>query len=121
MPDKINNWDGGDAPIGFCWKPEIDPEGKKSYHLQAGAFAKKILHSLKTIALLLASQGYHLIIDDVAFGKVDVAKWKAALKDYSVLYTGITAPLETLQAREKTRKNRYIGSCRSQSTPIYTV
>ena len=68
MPAKVNNWEGGDAPIGFCWKPDVDPTGHPTYHIHAGPFAKKIVRSLKDIALLLIAQHYNLIIDDVAFG-----------------------------------------------------
>lgn len=28
MPDKINNWEGGPAPLGFSWKASVDHTGK---------------------------------------------------------------------------------------------
>ncbi len=89
MPAKINNWEGGDAPLGFCWKPDVDPTGHPTYHVHAGPFTEKIVRSLKDIALLLASQHYNLIIDDVAFGAIEVEERKAALQSYYVLYVGV--------------------------------
>ena len=58
MPAKINNWEGCDAPFGFCWKPDVDPTGHPIYLVHAGPFAKKIIRSLKDTALLLAAQHY---------------------------------------------------------------
>lgn len=118
MPEKINNWEGGYAPLGFCWEPSVDPTGYPTYAIRTGSFARKIVRTLKDITLLLASQNYHLIIDDIAFG-AEVEEWKQALKNYSVLYIGVTAPLEILEKREKERGNRYIGSARGQYFKVH--
>jgi len=114
MPQKINNWEGGAAPLGFSWKPATDPTGHPISQIYAGPFAERIIRSLKDIASLLASQDYHLIIDDVAFGAVEVEEWKTVLKNYQVLYVGVTTPLDILEQRERDRKDRYIGSARGQ-------
>ena len=119
MPAKVNNWKGGEAPLGFCWKPDVDPTGHPTYRVHAGPFAKKIVRSLKEIALLLASQDYNLIIDDVAFGAVEVEEWKIALKNYHVLYVGVTTPLEVLEAREQARGDRCLGSARGQYFKVH--
>lgn len=119
MPAKINNWEGGDAPLGFCWKPDIDPTGNPTYHIHAGPFAKLIIRSLKDIALLLASQQYNLIIDDVAFGGIEVEEWKQTLNEYSVLYVGVVTPLEILEQREKARGDRCLGSARGQYFKVH--
>lgn len=114
MPAKINNFEGGEAPDGFSWKPDLDPTGQPTFHIQAGPYAKKIVKSLKAISILLASQSYNLIIDDVAFGAIEVDEWKEALNNYSVLYVGVITPLEILEKRELARKDRCIGSARGQ-------
>lgn len=119
MPAKINNWEGGNAPLGFCWKPDVDPTGHPTYHVHAGPFAKKIVQTLKDITLLLASQQYNLIIDDVAFGAIEVEKWKQALKNYDVLYVGVTTPLEILEKREQARGSRRLGSARGQYFKVH--
>ena len=119
MPAKINNWAGGPAPLGFCWKPDVDPTGHPIYHVHAGPFAKRIVRSLKDIALLLASQQYNLIIDDVAFGTVEVEEWKQVLKNYNVLYVGVITPLEILEQRERSRGDRCAGSARGQYFKVH--
>jgi len=119
MPNKINNWDGGVAPLGFSWQPAKDPSGHPTYEIQAGPFAKRIVRTLKDIALILASQQYNLIIDDVAFGTVAVEEWKQVLKNYTVLYVGVVAPLDILELREQARGDRYIGSARGQYYKVH--
>ncbi len=119
MPKKINNWEGGKSSLGFSWQPDIDPTGHPTYHIHAGPFAKRIIHSLKDIAFLLASQGYNLIIDDVAFEVIEIERWKEVLKNYKVLYIGVIAPLDILENREQYRGNRCLGSARSQHFKIH--
>lgn len=119
MPAKINNWEGGPAPQGFSWEAGTDPTGQPIYHVGAGPFAQKITRSLKDIALLLASQQYNLIIDDVAIGAIEVEEWKQILKNYQVLYVGVTTPLEILEEREKNRGDRFLGSARGQYFKVH--
>lgn len=119
MPAKVNDWEGGHAPLGFSWEADLDETGQRIFHIKAGPFAKQIIRSLKDISLLLAKQDYNLIIDDVAFGAVDVEEWKEALKDYVVLYVGVLSPLQILEAREQARGDRCIGSARAQYSRVH--
>jgi|SRR5579862_51040 len=119
MPAKMNNWEGGPAPLGFSYESATDPTGHPIYQIHSGPFAKKITRSLKDIALLLASQQYNLIIDDVAFGAIQVEEWKQALKDYTVLYVGVLTPLAILEKREKERGDRFLGSARGQYFQVH--
>ena len=119
MPAKINNWEGGFASEGFCWERDHDKDGHPIFHVRAGPFAKRIVKSLKDIAILLASQNYNLIIDDVAFGTVEVEEWKETLENYKVLYVGVVTPLDILEKRERARGDRCIGSARAQYDRVH--
>lgn len=119
MPEKVNNWEGGSSPLGFSWKPAKDPTGHPIYQIHAGPFAKKVTRTLKDLAQLLASQNYNLIIDDVAFGAIEVEEWRQVLKDYKVLYVGVTTPLEVLEQRERARGDRFLGSARGQYFKVH--
>src|SRR5581483_8136576 len=94
MPEKVNNWTGGKAPLGFSWKKTKDEEGHLIHEIQTGPFAKKVVNAYKEIVLLLAKSSFHLIIDDVSFGKKEVNSWKKLLQDFKVLYVGLNAPLK---------------------------
>lgn len=119
MPDKLNNWIGGPAPLGFSWKESIDATGHPIHEIQMGPFAKKISQTLKDIVVTLAKGGHFIIIDEVAFGKSDVDEWREKLKDYRVLWIGIHATLPTLESREKERGDRILGSARAQYFKVH--
>lgn len=119
MPNKLNDWEGGSAPLGFSWKNSTDETGHPVHEIQLGPFARKMSDTLKEIVITLAKLDHYIIIDDVAFGKQDVDKWGSALKDYNVLWIGIHTPLPVLEEREKQRGNRMIGSARAQYYQVH--
>jgi chloramphenicol 3-O phosphotransferase len=114
MPEKINNWEGGPAPLGFSWKRGQDADGMTIQALQMGPFAKKITLAFRTVAYTLAELGHFLILDDVAMGPAELNLWKNTLNGFSVLWVGMTAPLAVLEERERLRGDRIIGSARHQ-------
>ena len=119
MPAKLNNWEGDIAPLGFSWESAIDPTGTSVYQIHSGPFAKRIARTLKDMALLLASQSYNFIIDDVAFGSMEVDEWKQVFKDYKVLYVGVVTPLHILEERELARGDRFLGGARGQYFKVH--
>lgn len=119
MPEKINDWTGGEAPLGFSWKKSYDQEGNLVQELQMGPYALQISQAFRDVVLALAKKGYHLIIDDVSFGKQQVEEWKELLKQFQVLWVGINAPLTVLEQREKERGNRIFGSARGQYHKVH--
>jgi chloramphenicol 3-O phosphotransferase len=119
MPEKLNNWEGGPAPLGFSWKESVDETGHLIHEIQTGPFARKMVHTLMEIVLTMAKLGHYVIIDDVSFGRDQVDLWKEVLKDYKVLWIGITAPLSVLEARERERSNRIDGSARAQYSQVH--
>lgn len=118
MPEKINNWTGGSSALGFSWKAQKDSTGHLIYRIHAGPFAQKVIRTLKDISLLLASQQYNLIIDDIAF-TAEVDEWKQTLQNYPVLYVGVLAPLKILEEREQSRGDRIIGGARGQYEQVH--
>ena len=119
MPEKVNNWTGGEAPTGYSWKKTVDASGNPIQELQAGPFAQKIGKTFQEVVLALAKMGHHIVIDDVSFGKQQLDEWKKALKDFRVLWVGVNAPLPILEQREKERGNRIQGSARGQFHKVH--
>lgn len=119
MPEKLNNWEGMPAPLGFSWKPSTDQTGHPIHEIQTGPFAKKIVQTLMQMVLTMAKMGHYVIIDDVSFGESNVDVWRDALKEYKVLWVGIKAPLNILEARERERGNRMHGSARAQYFQVH--
>ncbi len=114
MPEKVNNWTGGDAPLGFSWKVYTDSDGHPIQELQVGPFARKISDTFVEMVVRLAQLGHSLIIDDVALTERELNEWKQRLKGFQVLYVGVKAPLADIEQREKLRGNRMLGSARAQ-------
>ena len=57
MPEKINNWTGGEASLGYSWKESLDESGNLVQELQAGPYAQKIGKTLQEVILTLAKWG----------------------------------------------------------------
>lgn len=119
MPEKVNDWTGGEAPIGYSWKKSEDEFGNPIQELQVGPYAQKIGKTFQEVILALAKMGHHIIIDDVSFGKQQLDEWKEILKDFRVLWVGVNAPLAVLEQREKERGNRIQGSARGQFHKVH--
>lgn len=119
MPEKVNDWTGGEASLGFSWKKGKDFSGKIIHELQTGPYAKQIAKTFQEIVLLLAQKGHPIIIDDVSFGKQQIDEWKKLLKDFHVLWIGVNAPLDVLEQREKERGTRMVGSARAQYHKVH--
>jgi len=119
MPEKVNDWTGKEASIGFSWKKSEDVSGNPIQELQIGPYARKIAKTFQEVVVTLAKMGHHLIIDDVSFGKKQVDEWRELLKDFAVLWVGVNAPLPVLEQREKERGNRIVGSARGQFHKVH--
>lgn len=119
MPEKVNDWTGGEAPIGYSWKKSEDASGNPTQELQVGPYAQKIGKTFQEVVLALAKMGHHIVIDDVSFGKQQLDEWKKTLKDFKVLWVGVNAPLSVLEQREKERGNRIQGSARGQFHKVH--
>lgn len=123
MPEKVNDWTGGETslgpPLGYSWKKGQDESGNPIQELQIGPYAQKIGKTFREVILALAKMGHHIIIDDVSFGKEQVDEWKQILRDFSVLWVGVHAPLSILEQREKERGNRVLGSARGQFHKVH--
>jgi chloramphenicol 3-O phosphotransferase len=119
MPEKMNDWTGQEAPLGFSWKASKDDTGNLIQEIQIGPYAQKIGETFREIVLTLLKMGHHVIIDDVSFGKEQIDEWRDILKDFRVLWIGVKAPLPVLEQREKERGNRIVGSARGQFHKVH--
>lgn len=119
MPEKINDWTGGEAPLGYSWRKSKDASGHLIHELQIGPYAQKICKTFQEVVLTLAKMGHHIIIEDLSFGKQQLEEWKQILKNFRVLWVGVNAPLSVLEQREKERNNRIQGSARGQFHKVH--
>jgi len=125
MPDKVNDWSEGvsrgDASRkmeGFCWDARVDAEGRMLHYIVCGPFARQLIDSLRAVVITLLECGHRVIIDDVSEQESSQA-WRHALRDYEVVYVGLTAPVEEIEAREQARGDRAVGSGRVQHGTVH--
>ncbi len=119
MAQKYNNWNIPTNAPGFSIEPEKDNEGNNAYEIHAGPYGQRILQTVKDVTVTLARTGHKVIIDDVSIGKEQVDAWRAALKDFKVLWVGVTAPLDILEQREKDREDRIQGLTQWQAERVH--
>lgn len=120
MPAKVNDWTGERTTIGYSFQPATDEAGNVVYRVVAGPYGQRIAPAFRAIAVTLAQSGLSLIIDDIAFGQEQVQRWREDLHDYTVHWVGVTAAVETLEAREQARGDRLPGSARDQAARVHT-
>lgn len=114
MPAKLNHWTGEIATEGFYWKRSVDEEGHSVLDLEMGPFAERMCHVFVDLVVALARAGHCVIVDDVPLERSQLEVWKRGLREFRVLYVGLTAPIEVLEKREAVREHRTIGSARGQ-------
>lgn len=126
MPPRLNDWSEGVARTdenitrGFCWNFSEHVDDSPTHTLISGPEGKRITDLLHILARTMVSSGYSIIIDDVALGgSHDIARWRKTLEGFSVLWVGLTAPLEVLEKRERNRGDRAIGSSRTQVSLVH--
>lgn len=126
MPSGMNDWrpnivhKDSNTIQGFYCTLMHDTDGSIMHLVKAGPFAIKLLALYRDLALTMLNDGYNIMIDDVAeHGAVDVNLWREALKDYSVIWIGLTAALDVLEERELTRGNRAPGTSRAQLKTVH--
>lgn len=119
MPEKSNDWVGETIKDGFYWQPTQLADGTQAYRITAGAYGKKINNAYHQTTANLASMGLKLIVDDVTNGNEELQCWKNRLKPYKTIYIGVHCDKEVLQAREKARGNRKIGTAIEQHHRVH--
>jgi chloramphenicol 3-O phosphotransferase len=119
MPDKLNDWNNFITSPGFNLEAVKESGKVTGYKVDVGPYGQQIITTLKDVVVALARAGNNVIIDDVSLGKQEVDVWRHALKDFSVLWVGVTAPLEVLQEREKKRGDRQPGLALWQSDKVH--
>jgi chloramphenicol 3-O phosphotransferase len=119
MPTKVNDWSGVGGAVGYSFQKVLDEDGQTTYRIVTGEYGAKMFPAFRAMALALARSGLKLIIDDIAFGAEPAQLWRECLRDFATLWVGVTAPAETLFAREAARGDRLIGSARDQLARVH--
>jgi chloramphenicol 3-O phosphotransferase len=126
MPEKLNDWREGisrtpeNSAPGFCWDFQPLPDGTPTHRIVRGPEGIRVADLFHQIARTMVLSGYSIIIDDVALeGSKDITRWRTTLEGFPALWIGLTAPIDVLEERERTRGDRAIGSSRIQAELVH--
>ena len=120
MPEAINDWTGGKVEQGFWFDFTKDEAGHQLAHLRQGPFAKTMSSFLKEVVVLALHKGRRVIVDEICVTEGSFAAWQHILRPWRVFYVGLKASTDVLEAREKAREDRMLGSARAQHEKVHT-
>lgn len=106
-----------DHPDGFVFET-IEQDGKPSVVIKTGSVGERTLRGMRHAVVALAAQGNDLIIDDVLLG-AEKDEYRKLLAPFEVHWVGVFAPLDVLEARERSRGDRLIGLSRWQYDKVH--
>lgn len=110
MPTKLWN----NNAEGFVLKT-TEEKGHKVTQIVAGKEAQKVMDSRYPVIQALLDCNNSLIIDEVITSKEELAKYLKLLENQNVIFIGVSASIDTLRKREKSRGNRTIGTAEEQN------
>lgn len=99
---------GAHAERGFVYERSED----RSLQLRLGPDGRTVLAAFHRSVAAVVRSGVRVICETVVYDEEDRHDWSAALGDIAVRWIGVTAPLETLEAREATRARHFQGLAR---------
>jgi chloramphenicol 3-O phosphotransferase len=102
---------------GFAYET-IREDGKLVVAIKTGPVGERALRGMRHAVAAMAAQGNNLIVDDVlCFG--EVPQYVALLAPFDLHLVGVFAPLDILEARERSRGDRLIGLARWQYDRVH--
>jgi chloramphenicol 3-O phosphotransferase len=93
-------------------------DGKPSVAIKTGPLAASLFRGMRHAVAAMARQGNNLIVDDVLLGE-EKAEYVELLADFELIRIGVFAPLEVLEARERSRGDRMAGLARWQYDRVH--
>lgn len=101
-----------DHPDTFLYET-LEEDGHPSVEIKMGPVGERVMRGMRHAIAAMAGQGNNLIVDEVMMAP-DWAEYAALLAGFDIAKVGVFAPLEVLEARERQRGDRLIGTSRWQ-------
>ena len=104
-------------PDGFTYETLLE-NGKPMVAVSTGPIGARTLRGMRHAVAAMAEQGNNLIVDDV-FWENEQAEYARILSAFRVVFVGVFAPLDVLEARERARGDRLVGLARWQYDKVH--
>jgi len=93
--------------------------GEPSVAIRTGPVMERAMRGMRHAIAALAHQGNDLIVDDVMLGRGAAQEYRDLLAPFELIFVGLFAPLDILEARERQRGDRLIGLARWQFDRVH--
>jgi chloramphenicol 3-O phosphotransferase len=105
VPERLVNV-GGRADEGFRFRPaDDDPESVT--RITVGRYGQRVVRGMHSAVAALAHGGLDVIVDDLLLERSWLDDWTEALVGIDVVFVGVSAPLDVVEARELARGDRF--------------
>ncbi|MBN8889440.1 MAG: chloramphenicol phosphotransferase [Rhodospirillales bacterium 70-18] len=106
-----------DHPDGLSFTTQ-DAQGYPEVVIHSGPVLQRLMRGMRHAIAAMAAQGNDMIVDEVLFGS-QMAEYERLLAGFQLFRVGVFAPLELLEARERSRGDRLIGLARWQYPRVH--
>lgn len=95
-----------------------EQDGRPSVAIRTGPLAARVFRGMRHAIAAMAEQGNNMIVDDVML-HAEMAEYESLLAEFTLYRVGVFAPLDVIEARERTRGDRLIGLARWQYSRVH--
>jgi chloramphenicol 3-O-phosphotransferase len=109
---SLGEREGRHADLGFIYSRGDDG----GIELRLGADARRVLHAFHGAVAAMAKSDVNVICETILYDDADWADWLDALGDTRMCWVKLSAPLATLESREKADRNAaFLGLAKGMS------
>lgn len=113
IPERLWN-----HPEGISFQRHEGSDGP-SIVIEMGNASERVFSGMRAAVAALASQGNHLVVDDVMLTADDQEEYRTFLNGLEYRFVGMFAPLDVLEERERQRGDRMLGLARWQYDRVH--
>jgi chloramphenicol 3-O phosphotransferase len=100
-------------PNGLVFEAALD-DGKPIIAIRSGPVLQRAMRGMRHAVAAMAAQGNNIIVDEVMIEPQTAQEYRDLLRSFDLRLVGLFAPLDVLEARERSRRDREVGLARWQ-------
>ena len=97
----------------------VERDGDRVTEIRFGDVGRRVLRGMRRSIATFASEGNHVIVDDLMFEKSFLLDYLDVLNGLNVTFAGIRCDLAVVNAREATRPGRFPGTATSHFHTVH--
>lgn len=97
----------------------VQSQGKPFTVIRTGPVVDRTMCGMRHAIAAMARQGNNLIVDEVILEETKYKEYRCLLSPFDTRFVGLFAPLEVLEARERSREDREVGLARWQYDRVH--